>query len=275
VRSRSVLTVIVILGVVVLLNLPPALSRRVKAGAADNLSPFQSAVAFLQHRVRRAPESGEAGMAALNRAALLEEIASLREAVRRGDGLREENARLRRLLGFQRAQSHRLVLGEVIARGDTTGWWQTVRINRGTRDGVQPNRAVMSLDGLVGRTTAVSRYTADVLLLTDLNSRIACKAPRTGAMGIVVGAGVKPGGAERMEILLAPEPCRMEYVSKDAALDHGDVVVTSGLGGVYPEGLPVGRIAETELDKSRLFQRATVVPAARLDALRYLFVVVE
>jgi rod shape-determining protein MreC len=272
-RSRTVVAVIVILGVVALLNLPPILARRIKAGAADNLSPFQSAAAFLQHHLRRAPKPGTDG--ALDRTSLLEEIASLRAAVRRGEALQAENARLRSLLGFQRAQPMRLVLGEVIARGDTTGWWRTVRINRGSADGVQPNRAVMNLDGVVGRTTAVSRHTADVLLLTDPNSRIACKAPRTGALGIVVGAGVKPGGAECLDILLAPEPCRMEYVSKNAALDPDDVVVTSGLGGVYPEGLPVGRIADAELDKSRLFQRATVIPAARLGALRYLFVVAE
>jgi rod shape-determining protein MreC len=274
-RSRTIISVLVILGVVALLNLPPLLSRRVKAGASDNLSPFQNVAAFVLNRLRPAGKDGAGRTLELKRETLLEEVATLREQERRFGELQRENDRLRKLLGFRREQPHRLVVGEVVSRGDTSGWWQTLRINRGANDGVKPNMAVISIDGLVGRTTAVSRHTTDVLLMTDPNSKIACKETRTGALGIVVGAGVSVGGASRVDMLLAPEPARMDFVSKDAALERGDVVVTSGLGGVYPEGLPVGRVAKTEMDKSRLYQRATIMPAARLEDLRYVFVVIE
>lgn len=274
-RSRTIISVLIILGVLALLNLPPWLSRRVKAGASDNLSPFQNVIAFVVSRLRPSGGEGAGRGLSMGREALLEEVATLREQLRQSQDLQRENDRLRRMLGFRRDQPHRLVLGEVVSRGDTTGWWQTVRINRGADDGVAPNMAVISIDGLVGRTTAVSRHTADVLLMADPNSKIACKESRTGALGIVVGVGVTVRGAHRLDMLLAPEPCRMDFVSKDVVLERGDMVVTSGLGGVYPEGLPVGHVAETELDKSRLFQRATIVPAARLEDLRYVFVVME
>ena len=74
-------------------------------------------------------------------------------------------------------------------------------------------------------------------------------------------------------MLFAVQPCRMDYIEKDAPLVVGEKVITSGLGGVYPKGLAVGRVVGSELDRSGLYQRAKIAPAADLRDLKYVFVV--
>jgi rod shape-determining protein MreC len=150
-----------------------------------------------------------------------------------------------------------------------------VKLNRGSDDGIRPDMPVITGDGLIGRTEEVSRHTCDVLLVTDPGSRVACRLSRTGAFGVVRGTGALFDARKKLQVVRAVEPCRMDYIPKDRSLFRGDEVVTSGLGGVFPEGLLVGHVADVALDSSGVCQTATVVPAARLGTLRYAFVVSE
>lgn len=273
---KYIVHTILLLAVAVLLNLPAPVALRLEAGARDNVAPFQNVLRLLVERVR--VFFGfvlDAERAAGQRRDMIVEIANLREELRRLKARDEENAELRKQLGFARASAHKLLLCEVIARGDTSGWWQTIRVNRGTDDGMRPNLAVVTVDGLVGKTMAVSRGTSDVLLITDANLQVACRFAGTTAYGILRGAGVSITGDARLEILHAVEPCWMDFIPKDKKIADGAEVLTSGLGGVFPAGLPVGRVESVALAPSPLYQRARVTPAARLDRLRYVFVVVE
>jgi rod shape-determining protein MreC len=126
--------------------------------------------------------------------------------------------------------------------------------------------AVVTPDGLVGKTVDVSLRTADVLLLSDPNCKVSARIARTGTFGLVSGTGPARDGAML---------CRMEFINKDVPIRAGDQVLTSGLGGVFPPGLLVGYVDAVDLDESGLYQRADVVPRADLGRLTYVFVVFE
>ncbi len=263
-RQNTILVWAVLLAsLLVLLNLPTGASRRVKAALREALAPLHALVTRTSLGVREAGGAlrGFGGMAGENRR-LAEELARLRGEQRRLAVFGEQNRELRRQLGYRRASPRRLLPCEVIAR-DVSGWWQTLRIDRGTRDGVGPDMAVVTVDGLAGRTAAAAAGTADVLLVSDPNCRVAARIARTGANGIVSGLGVAWSG----QVL-----CRMNFINRNLPVKAGDEVVTSGLGGVFPEGLPVGYVERAERDASGLYQWADVVPRAELGTMRYAFV---
>jgi rod shape-determining protein MreC len=202
-------------------------------------------------------------------------VVTLREEVRRLETLGRDNEELRELLGFKSTHRYKLVIGEVVSRGDATGWWQTLTLNKGADDGILTDMAVITPRGLAGRTTEVSRHTATVMLITDPTCRVSCKFSRTGALGIVRGGGVSLGGDAKMAMFYSPRPHRMDYVAKEQKIFENDDIVTSGLGGVYPEGLPVGSVIKTDIDPSGLYQRADVLSSADMSRLRYVFVVLQ
>jgi len=150
----------------------------------------------------------------------------------------------------------------VLARS-RDGWWQIIRLNKGSSHGISENLAVVSMDGLVGKTVAVSRNTADVLLLSDPSCRVSSRLIRSGSFGIVSGRGPSWQG----QVF-----CRMEFIHKNDEVQPGDEVVTSGLGGVFPPNIPIGYIDRVSMDTSGLYQRADVITRADLSSLRYVFV---
>lgn len=253
------------IGLVVLatMNLPDSASLRVKGAVRDGISPLQAA---LRGGVRELREIFRyirgIGDLALENRALSEEIVYLRGEMRMARELERDNQMMRDLLGFVRRIPNQLVSCEVIGR-DSTGWWQTIRLDKGATAGVAEGRAVITPEGLVGRTVSVSGRTADVLLLSDPSCKVSVRVARSGVFGVVEGLGSKPG---------EQPACRMDYISHTADVQEGDEVVTSGLGGLFPKGLLVGRIVRVELDPAGLYQSAWVASAADLGALEYAFV---
>jgi rod shape-determining protein MreC len=276
VRGRTYLVFLgIALAVVVLLNLPVPAASRLKAGVRDGLTPFQDFFGAIGKAVRApGPFLRGSGSSAREKELLLEKIANLQLQLRLQASIAADNAELRRQLGFQVRHRYRLVLCEVVARGDASGWWETIRLSRGTEDGIGPNMAVMTSDGLVGRTTTVSLHTTEVLLISDPGCKIACKVEGVGSFGIVRGTGVTSDERRDLAMLHSMPASRMDYIHRDADIPDGTPVVTSEVSGVCPEGLPVGRIVRSSLDSSRLFRRADVIPSADLGRLQYVFVVV-
>jgi len=265
-----------LLAVLILLNLPLSVSSRIKAGLRDGLVPFQNTVSLLVCKGRETLSFAlNARKAVSERQKMLGEITGFRREVRRLEALKEDNRDLRKLLGFKSRQERKLILCEATARGDVSGWWQTIRLNKGSYDGIGRNMAVITTDGLIGKTIEVSRHTCDVLLITDPNCKVASELSRTEAFGIVRGKGVALNGDMKLEMLCAAHPCRMDYIPKDQEARQGDEVITSGLGGVYPRGLLVGYVQKSEVDPSGLYQCADIVPAAKMAVLRYAFIVVR
>lgn len=246
-----------------MLNLPDAASRRVKGAVRDGISPLQ---AGLRGGVRETRDVVRyvrgLGDLALENRALSEEIVYLRGETRMAQELARDNQMLRDLLGFAQRFPNKLISCEVIGR-DSTGWWQTVRLDKGAAAGVAEGRAVLTTDGLIGRTMAVSARTADVLLLSDPSCKVSVRLKRSGEFGLAEGQGAQPGQAPAV---------RVDYLLKTADVQPGDEVVTSGLGGLFPKGLPVGRVAAVALDASGLYQTARIELAADLGKLEYAFV---
>ena len=210
--------------------------------------------------------------AAAERDELAAEVERLRAAQLETDRLRAENEGLRRALGLV-AKDPRLVCAEILSRGGATGWRDEIRVARGSRDGVAPGQPVLAAAGLVGRVISVTERTADILLLSDANSRLSCvvETPAGSLRGVMQGGGIARGD-RTLEMLHASAPFTVEYLDKDAAVAPGARVLTSGLGGVYPAGLPVGVVSEAGPDDSRLYQRAVVAPYVDFGALRRVFV---
>lgn len=274
--KQYVILVGCLVAVAVLLNLPIPAALQVKAAMRDNLTPFSSVVTYVERHARgvwwylsaawQAPES-EQSLRAEN-AELQREIWRLRE-------LGEENRQLREMAAFRQQRPERLLIAEVVSRGDTVGWWHSVRLNRGTAEGVRLDLPVLTARGLVGRTAAVSQHTCDVLLMTDPAVQISCRVGQDNAFGILRGLGVSMSGDPRLAMLFAAPPAEIEYLSAEKAVREGDSVVTSGLGGVYPGGILVGRVESVRLDSSQLFMKATVTPAADLASLHYVFIMLK
>ena len=273
-RDKRFLACLVVLGIVALLNLPLPAGMRLRSETRDNIAPFQNIMSLVIGRGRDLVaflmDTASAGE---ERRQLITRVAELEFQIRAQVALERDNKELRRQLGFRSRQEQDLVLCEVVARGDATGWWQTIRLNRGGRSGIRKDMAVVSTDGLIGRVREVSSLTCTVLLITDPGCKVACKFSRTDNLGIAQGTSIPADRNQKLEMLASVQPTRMDYISADSEIRVGDEVVTSGLGGVYPEGLLVGHAVMAYEDSSGLYQHADIAPAARMGVLRYAFVV--
>ena len=229
------------------------------AGASDALAlvttPIQSALA----RVNR----GAVGVwstyrewksvRAENRR-LREEAQGLRVEALRVTETVEENARLRRLLALKEAMPLATLSGEIIAR-EWGGWVRSLTVNRGRADQVTRLTAVIAPDGLIGRVVDVRPGASIVQLLTDPASTVGAHAVRARTQGIVEG---EPRGT-----------LRFKYMARDGSgIQLGDLIVTSGAGGLVPRGIPIGRVRAIDDRGSALFHYAQLSPAvdfARID----------
>jgi rod shape-determining protein MreC len=160
---------------------------------------------------------------------------------------REENARLRRLLVLKSRLPLATLAGEVIGR-EAGGWVRSLTVNRGRGDGIAQQTPVIVPDGLVGRVVQVHRGAAVIQLLNDPASTVGAVVLRTRTAGLVEGDA---GGT-----------VRFKFMARDgSSVAPGDLVVTSGLGTLFPKGLPVGRVVKIEDKGSALFHFAVLAPA--------------
>ncbi len=169
----------------------------------------------------------------------------------------EESARLRQLLALRDTAQLATTGAQVIA-GSATPDFRTVTIDKGRRDGVRAYTAVLAPAGIVGCVVTPSRGTAKVQLLVDRNAAIAALVERSRAQGIVMGTG---------EDLL-----RMEYLAATSDIKAGDMIVSSGIDGIYPKGFPIGRVERVERAGSGV-KTATVRPAVDFYALEDVLVI--
>lgn len=174
---------------------------------------------------------------------------------------RAEAERLRRLLSFAEVPSERRYLGaRVIGVRLGTAGLQILTVDRGSDDGVAKLMPVVVAEGVVGRVHSVAGHSADVLVLTDRNSSIAVRVDRTRARANVRGLG-------------KPEAAKLEFALRTEDMIEGDALVTSGTDGVFPRGLPVGKVTQLERSAHGLFQEARVIPAVDVTRLEEVLVV--
>jgi rod shape-determining protein MreC len=175
--------------------------------------------------------------------------------------LREELAKAARadkLLSFKERSGYGVIAASVVGR-DATSWFKSVWVDAGADDGVTKNMPVAVSDGLVGRVLRQYPGTSRVLLITDPGSAVSCIIERSRDTGILVGQG--------------SELCRLQYVAAHASIVPGDLVVASGLDGVYPKGMPVGVVVQASKAATGYFQDVQVRPAADLARLEDLLII--
>lgn len=246
------------------LSLPSALQSRIGDVSREVVAPLQSGLSIFGSRLREASLAirGLGGMAAQNRE-MSQELTRLRNEVRVGRALASENRRLRAALQLRQTYPDELIPSEVVAR-DITGWWRTVRVAKDSGVEVPVNSTAITADGLVGKVVSSSRNTADILLVSDPTCRVSVRIERVGVSGVL--SGVHSLGKGRAL-------CRLDFINKDVEVRVGDEVVTSGLGGIFPKGLLVGRIARVYRGPAGLYQYADVVPSADLSNLNIVFLI--
>jgi rod shape-determining protein MreC len=172
-----------------------------------------------------------------------------------------ENQRLRQAVGFKPQAPWRLRLGRVIGH-DPANWWRSALIDLGARDGILTNQPVLTGSGLVGRITEVAYTRSRVLLVGDPNCQLAAIIEQTRNKGII---SPDEGSFDRQVVNLT-------YVPTTAVLEPGAMVVTSGDGGVFPKGIPIGRVIDVQTNEYGLYLEARVRLSANLNRLEEVWV---
>lgn len=190
------------------------------------------------------------------------ELGSLRLKLQVFDEQSRETQRLRRLVGMPAPQHHRLLGARIIARSPSP-LFKSVRIDRGSNEGVDLGAGVISPRGAVGRVAAITSSTADVMLLTDANATLDVMVQRTRALGRSRGLG-RDVGFE----------ATLDYVLRTDDVQLADVVVTSGLDAVFPKGTTVGTVTELRRKRFGLYQEVQITAAADFAHLEEVLVVV-
>ncbi len=182
---------------------------------------------------------------------------------RHRDHLYEEiersNTRLRSLLSFQKATRQEVLAAEVIGQNPSP-WYRTVVIDKGDDDGVRKGMPVVVHEGIVGQVMSTGAGYAKVLLITDQNNAVDALVERSRARGIVSG---NPDGI-----------CYFRYVLRKSDVKAGDLLISSGLDGVFPKGLRIGSVSSVVRRTSGIFQDVTVTPYVDFEKLEEVLVLV-
>lgn len=192
--------------------------------------------------------------------ALRKEIENLKMEKARLLEIEKQHDRLVKLLDLKKVFPPKTVTAEVISN-DFSNWFKVIVVNRGEESGVHRRMAVVTADGLVGRTVEVNSHSTKVLLLTDFRSAVDAMVQRTRDRGVVKG-----NNSSIFE---------MKYIPLNAEIKIGDAVISSGLGGVFPKGFFIGTITKIKRKKNSLFQEAEVVPNIDLSKIEEVFIITK
>jgi rod shape-determining protein MreC len=247
---------------IILLSLPTRATSRLKLAVGSWFLPL----------------FGLAGAAQQLPADLADSVLPRRELLRQFDALRRENqqlrsqsvqsiaiarenSQLRAMFNWQKQSPWNLKLANVVMR-DPANWWRTVQIDLGTRDGLRENLPVITDAGLVGRVSSVSLTRAQVVLVGDPNCRVSALVENSARdMGVLIAGGT-----------LDTSLVELTYLASSANLKPGQSVITSGLGGIFPKGIPIGQIVDSRSVEYGLYTDARVKLNANLGSLEQVWV---
>jgi len=188
------------------------------------------------------------------------EIERYRITAQKYSQAQEEINQLRGLLDFKAAAPFKMTAARVIKRVSTS-WWNTMIIDKGLLDGLATDAPVISAAGLIGKTGKMAPHMAEVILLTDEMCRVSAKIEGTLEQGIISG--------ERAGLDMRPD-LRLRYLNRNALVNPGSAVISTGEGGVFRAGLLVGRVKRFE--NKDITGDAVVEPAVDFSILEHVFV---
>ncbi len=171
----------------------------------------------------------------------------------------KSNARLRHLLNFKPSRPQQVLPAEVIGI-DPSAWSKTIIIDKGSADGVKKGFSVVVPEGIVGQIISVARHYSKVLMIIDPNSAVDAMLQRNRARGIVKGAD--------------DGTCLFDYALRKHEILEGDTVISSGLDGVFPKGLQLGRVTRIVKNDAGIFQTVTVTPFVDFEKIEEVLVVI-
>lgn len=190
---------------------------------------------------------------------LRKEVAQLRSQLNGYNELKYFDGRMRSLLAFKEATALTMVAAEVTAK-EVSPWYRTLIIDKGTKDGVAKGQPVVVPDGIVGQVIEASSRYAKVLLVTDRNSSVDALVQETRVRGVLKGGG---SGA-----------CLFAYANRSDTITQGELIVSSGLDGVYPKGFLIGVVRTVRKGAYGIFQEVVVAPSVTFERLEEVLVVV-
>jgi rod shape-determining protein MreC len=266
-KAHFIGAIVVVLVVAVLLKLPPQTMGKFKLAISGLFLPLFGLAGSSHDAVQKT------GNMLVSKRELFEENdrlkkenQQLRLLLTRDAELERENERLRQYVGWKNQQTSSLKLGRVIAH-DPANWWRSVTIDLGARDGVRVGLPARTIEGLVGRVQSVSDTHSQVVLLGDPNVRVSAGVTTTnreGETGIVMTSSTSP--QENNMIDLA-------YLPGSSLVSPGQLVKTKGDGGVFPSGIPIGRIVDKRSRDNGLTTEARVQLFANLAALEEIWII--
>ncbi len=170
------------------------------------------------------------------------------------------NERLQKLLQLK-SSLHAPALATSVIGEDGSPWFKTVVVDRGSVDSLREGMPVIANDGVVGQLVKVAAGSSRVLLLTDHASGIAAIVQRSRARGVVKGTG---GGR-----------CSLEFALQEEDVKVGDTIVTSGIGGIFPKGLPIGEVTMVKKGEYGIFQTVEIRPRVNISKLEEVLVILH
>lgn len=180
------------------------------------------------------------------------------QAAQRFEAAQAESAQLRRLIGAGERLTQKSTPAEILYNARDP-YSRKVIIDKGIQGGVQAGSPVIDESGVIGQVTRAHTLTSEVTLLTDKDQAIPVQVVRNGLRAVAFGAG-------------ASGMLELRFMAANAEIQNGDRLVTSGIDGTYPAGLPVATVARIERDAAYAFARIVCQPAAGVDSGRYVLV---
>ncbi len=160
-------------------------------------------------------------------------------------------------------------VGASVINRNPTAWYQTMTVNRGSKDGIKIDDPVIAQLGLVGKVVTVNPTTSEILMISDSEGQVGALV--RGASGIATH-GIVQGTYKRGSRITADGNFQMLF-RRDDDINVSDLVLTSGLGGVYPKDVPIGKVKQILLDNTGLLKTAYIEPLVDFDSLEEVFIV--
>lgn len=195
---------------------------------------------------------------------LKRQVAELQTKLVQMEEYHQENLRLKQLLAYKEATSTnwQLKVAPVVARSPSN-WFSTLTIGLGSDDGIRKDQVVLTPAGVVGRVIRVFPRTAEVLLLLDREGAVGAMVQSSRLLGVVEASSDYRGYLQ------------MIHLAHNAPIKENDIVLTSGLGGIFPKGLPIGRVVKILPEPDGLMKRAIIEPYVDFNRLEEVLVITQ